>query len=614
MECSPVYLYNQSMDSIVTTNSPRNFPTFFFLALLLLVTTPEYNAKETNIIYTTDRRQISKVEGKVGVIPGKGSLKAFVVPVDSQMGIMTKTLVSPRYQVPVKARRFRFPFIEEDQYILGVYRDNNKNGLLDLGSEVYRIASPCPIDTRKGEAYKVLIRGSDPVPLKLKFEGAPEEGRRYLHAHTRDGNPLFLLPANGDEVLIEHIPYPVKMSFVYDKDENNMIDSTEQSYNFYFLPEPQKEKVVIQWGKPWKPLTIKFTGNAQIERRFLIHQESGERSEISTSRQIDFLDKELGTYQVITQIKDAMVPSLKLIHQGDSTFELPFDEKYKVHWSSNMPCKRAQVFRNNVPYFEANATSPLFLYKPGNYALTCYEDLDGNGTLDINTLKNRNVRVATFVLDEEHSSSSLDFPNEEMGVAKGTFFTLGEPKSEGQIVFFQDTGVPGVFNMLDSFPLMKASNKGSFKFKFNVDLNSVLLATIDFDENFEIDSSERDFVLNLNPRELQSFESMLIFPQVPKGRLGIKMNSLTPSKYYIEILSPRDKEVVAAGFLKDQAVFFENLPLEVQLSMRLIYDENSNQQLDDSDHIYELTPISISRLEPVIVQTLQTPNPKSRVQ
>jgi len=125
------------------------------------------------------------------------------------------------------------------------------------------------------------------------------------------------------------------------------------------------------------------------------------------------------------------------------------------------------------------------------------------------------------------------------------------------------------------------------------------MSFVDFDEDFQISEDENHYVRQYDASDPAYFEKkqMLEFPIVKLGSLEVLVEAEKPASHFIEVFSPKKKEVLATTFLGVAPTYLYQLPVEVPLTVQVTLDQNENQELDEGDAIFPAQTVVISFAE-----------------
>lgn len=570
----------------------RNLAKLFCNALFgIILNSLTILAADQNIIFSQAEKITAGISGIVD-LPSDSNSKffAFLLPLDKALSYSVRFLIAPSYQTEVTNSRFHFPFAESEKYVLGVYEDSQPNGLLDIGKERFALAPGSPF-TYSNNPLSFSISLKQVKPLQLKMEDFPQDSPIYCQVFSLNMDRLYVIPVKPPEISLFNLPLPVRIGFAEDKNQDLRLDISEVPKLSYLIERHTDEVLSVQWNKKWNSLTLQFSEEAALFPKKLVSITSQESTPLSSQSNIFFFDFKEGEYRIDYEIPHApfFLSSPQFLHQGETRKEFDFTPKYKIFLER--PPERKNILidlENSIPY-TVPGTNIITVYQPGNYKLIAFDENDDNGELDDYKLFNDGLIFYETLLTDKSSEEPVKAVfGGERKILKGNYNLYSTTQQRGQVIFFQKTIRDKIFNTLQVLPLRKAGRRKYLKFYFQIDPSEPFLSFIDFDENFLISGDEAAYLREFDASDPAFFEMThsLNFPIVNLGSLEISMDHEKVHAHFLEVFSPGKTEAIASTFLSSEPTILYQLPIEVDLILKVTFDVNENKELDDTDKVY----------------------------
>jgi hypothetical protein len=559
---------------------------FFMLAFFL-----EPVSAEKNIIFSQAQKIKAGISGEV-LLPDKVRAKtyAFLLPLGKALSYSVRFLIAPSYQTEVQNSKFYFPFAEEGRYVLGVYEDTQANGLLDIGKERFSIAPGSPFTySNEPISFQVSLRRES--PLKLHLEDYPQEFPIYLQVFSTKKEQLYVLPLKPPEVALFNLPLPVRLGLAEDENQDLRLDISEIPETTYLVERPTDQTLTIQWEKGWNSLTLDFPRESSPYPRKLYSLQSKESTELSSDTRISFFDFPEGKYRIDYEVPDPpyVISSPVFKHEEETRMEFLFSPEYSIYFEHPSERSFLQISLKEGVTFTIPSTDVVTVYQVGEYEVVAFDENDENGELDEFKLSNDGVIFYTAELTDLYPRDTI---RPEFGgnrrILRGQYHLYSKARRTGQIIFFQKTPREKIFNTLQVLPIRKAGRRQYLKFYFRLDPTVPFLSYIDFNEDFLISGEETAYLREFDASDPEFFEikHSLYFPLVDLGSLEVLVEAEKPEAHFLEVFAPGKDEAVASIFLGKAPTYLYQLPLEVDLRLRITFDRNENEELDQNDTLY----------------------------
>lgn len=546
---------------------------------------------EQNIIFSQAEKITAGISGTVEIPESsKSKYYAFLLPLGKALSYSVRFLIAPSYQTEVVNSKFHFPFAENGKYVLGVYEDSQPNGLLDIGKEYFSIAPGSPFvysNTRKN--FSLSLKREK--PMKFNLTDFPQEHPIYCQVFSTQKEQLYVLPVNPPEVSIHNLPLPVRIGFAEDKNQDLRLDISEVPKTTYLVERASEEVLDIQWNQSWKSLTLNFPKEASPYPRSLYSSTSKESTPLSTSELVSFFDFQEGKYRIDYEIPHPpyIISSPQFTHEGESRMDFLFSPQYRIFFDHKPERAYLQISLEDGVPFTIPTTNMAMVYQAGNYEIVAFDENDENGELDEYKLYNDGLVFYDGELTDLHPRDTIK-PNfgGNRKILRGNYHLYSKSQRKGQLVFFQKTPREKIFNTLQILPLRKAGRRQYLKFYFHLDPSVPFLSFIDFNEDFLISGDETAYLREYDASDPEFFEikHSLYFPLVELGSLEVLIEHEKPEAHFLEVYGPEKPEAISSVFLGKAPTYLYQLPLEVELTLKVTFDKNENQELDENDQVY----------------------------
>jgi hypothetical protein len=560
-----------------------------FIFPLLLVLNFFGNCERRIIFATQDRAEMT-ISGTLESKETFHRLFASLVSIPSPICRQTKGLADPYSTVPVINGQFQFRFVSPGEYIILFFEDKNGDRLLLLNEEPWYTTGNGPIQfDGKPLAFNFKDLKSPPVKLASLRE-FPEEYPILCLINSKD-NTLYTKRIQPPHLSLSSPPEHFEVQFCEDTNEDGVAQPEECLPQQYSLSIQDAPKEII-WNQRWLPLNISIPGaNSSIFRL--------ECPEIQYSRNFTHTDEiilnhlpagEYTTSFFHPQLK-RWLPTGKFRHP-DSTPFISLKSIQGFRFKSPPAQSTLTLFLNNKKISESDTsvTTEIHHLPLGNYLAVLSNPLLPSH--EEKSLVHSKVQVYEFSITEDETFFTLpDSPYPEAPSLTGVFQAY-KSYTRGNLLLHEKSACPQISNLLSAIPLSKTGKNDFVRFSI-APLTSFFSVSPDFDGDFFIDPIEQLFSRAYKVSDFGSEQNYVDMPFVYQGTLKIHTTFSQPEDYFIEVHSPRIKELLASAFLKEHGLSLPALPLEVPLKLKIIHDINKNEYLDPTDPQSEIENLII---------------------
>jgi hypothetical protein len=569
------------------------------LSFCVLVSISSIFAQDANIVFSKAEKVSAGISGTVKTPAGlKNKVYVFMLPLDQALAYSVRFLIAPSYQTEVKNGKFLIPFAEAGVYVVGAYVDSVRNGLFDIGRERFALAPGTPFEY-SNEPRQFEISLARMVKTELSVEGTPSENPIYLQVLTSKSEALYVVPVKPPKIVLYDLPFPVRIGLAEDMNEDLRLDLSESPKVTYFLEHNPDQSLSMEWGKPWKSLSLEFPGLPDGVEHKITNIKT--QSSMDLGREVShfFFDFPQGEYRIDFSIPHPpyVISTLSFMHDKETVQRFEFSEKYALSFDHSSGKDFFEISMQGGGSFTIPATDTARVYQPGVYKVVAFTEYDDNSKLDPYQFSNDNIIFYEAFLDagQTHKTVKPKY-GETPKMLRGRYKLYATGRRRGQVVFFQKTSRKELYNTLQVIPLRKAGRRNYVKFYFRLDPSTPFMSFVDFDEDFQISEDENHYVRQYDASDPAYFEKkqVLEFPIVKLGSLEVLVDAEKPASHFIEVFSPKKKEVLASTFLSVAPTYLYQLPIEVPLLIQVTFDKNENQELDEGDALFPPQTVVIS--------------------
>jgi len=556
----------------------------------LFVDTVVANSKPAAAVFQTMDTPLDILSGKV--YGGEDKLLfAFALQPDSINTRRYYGLLAPNYQTPVENQTFQFSFIARGNWVLGIYEDKNKNGLIDLPMEPVWLHPKSPVSHPQDKEQ--IQFDLDALPgYFVDVKNVPPNEKLGVLLLSKSMHGLFSLPLPPGGSLILPVMEDVSgFVILEDKQQNGILEAPNPlsvSYLGHFAP---KAEVLVEYLVPFRPFSLEMI-NKPDRLEVCIYRDFGEAPRACSNKDILKLhDLEPGNWLIQFSYPfadDVLIFTLDEVkHVNKTEITHTFNEHIEVKLKNDAPQNwldiriRDQILARISP---SQVSEFPFLLK--DYYDFIFYDTE-NAWSDARFARTA-VQSIRLDLREDYSSWDLKLPNNPKSSILGVVHTHSSFRT-GKVVLFQNTSFPNIENVLGSFALSSATTDGAVPFQIDWQRPEPVMVCPDFDENSDLSLIEREFCTTFEPQKTPRINAYLELSPVNRGQLEIT----TPNEgtYYIQILNPPKEELLKADFLYSNSLTFYDLPVGRKLKIAILHDTNENGMLDGEDR--QLPPLSV---------------------
>ena len=569
-------------------------------------------SKVKKVVFGEDSRAAAKIRGKIiGSLPGNPRVYGFLIRANSQVSRELQALIAPNYQVPVNKGKFSIPFAQSGLYMVGVFADKIKNGLLDLYDDPYWFAQNMPVRLSSSKIFEFNVSVENKTWPIISLKNFPENHSLLFQISSIQGSPFMLLPIESNPFELSGITKPFGFSVIIDRNENEIVDPAEQTRNVFWVPKNPQTKFEVEFGKVWNPLTIDLpNGNAGLELRIQNNsadQKSNNSIKIPSpnrsERSIKLAHLDLGEYQLFLKPKGSTeeIKGPYFVQERESSWEIELSEDYfaklKFPLKSDTENSRLQFFMSGTPIYNCKPNKTVKLYQSGQYEVAWYSDTNTVKGLNPDKILDKIHATAKFELKSNSQTTTVNLSNTARNIKiTGTYNWMHTPASEVHLHFFQDTDLKGYWNNIFSHKTT-GSESATLPIEISIDSNRNLYIYLDLAGDAKLNEVKPEYIQVINPQALRTEDNEFQLPVISSGTLNLNIAGSNPEKYFLEIARVDTEEIIAASFLDGGKNTFENLPLGYPLNLNIIHDINANQELDSQDKVLPPIPISIHLFE-----------------
>jgi uncharacterized protein (DUF2141 family) len=570
----------------------------FIYLLTCVCTTAEEEPKK--IIYTSSEKQKMDFHGYFGHPSDNKKRFAFLVPSYHIFTTSMKNLIAPQYVCPVSNGKFHFQFVSKGKYILGVFIDLNNNKLLDLGTEPFTVYPESPIKFH-GQSMELFFSENLDLKQTVNLSEYPDVDSYIVQVFNENMNPLYVQSFEPPTLILSNLPTPCRIGFTSDQDNNGRIDPHEFPELTYSIPSNDISTYNIRFNQEWHPCEIELTewqpslGTYQIR-----NLATDEITKLPDSEHSNLYHLEPGEYQAwfIPKNSKQEIPGQVFSHPSNNqTYRFTFHPKFSIKVNPKPQQNFMAVLANNSLVASFPATDLIRVYQPGQYQLVIFDDFDGNSELDLLQPTNKNVQIHNATITTGAPQKNIHPSSSPVKGIRGIYRMYSRNYTSGFLFFFRATAIENVFDMITHYPLRKTGKRDYIRVKLKVRRDETFYAGLDFNGNMQLDKDEAAFIREYHGKEFRGAQNYMDIPFVNAGQAIVSLEAEQPENYFAEILSPLKDEVIASSFLGYEPVLFKNLPLQIELKVRVTHDINGNQEFDPEDVPKQPITFQIPRIE-----------------
>ncbi|MCO4781309.1 MAG: hypothetical protein KC646_03235 [Candidatus Cloacimonetes bacterium] len=548
---------------------------YISIVILNIIIAPTLNAQNNNIVYETVQSKTLTSKGRINGFRSQ-NLYAFATPYLKAFSLKTKGLVDFETKVRVKNSQFSLPFLDhKKQYIYGIFHDKNKNGLLDLYSEPFYFAQN--IDGQ------LVVNKRDSRTINIKVLDADDSKDIGVRVFDFQGKLLFTRQFSSSNIKLEHLPSKshFKLYSTVSMDDH-AISLTEEGIH-YDISSYLHNNFVVSYGSPWSPLDLEIEFNKE---KYYLTLTSLSKSKTITLNDFHLYDMPQDQYYISMKNKttnENVLVSPTFHHPSAKKLQFEFSNKYFVEFAPNVMQKKCKIFQNDKVLYQGGNPSKLELMQPGQYLVHIYDKVK-RAIRKKNKYLLKNFESYQFSLNQNSPDTQIFslLPNyKEVELSVQLFNKNTQTSSEGQLIVFQRKENETISNLIHFTSLAETSPKGMLKVGVNIDPEQILFLHFDFNSNFTIDDSEEEYVRGFQWKDLSK---VLSLPQIKEGFLELSANTTKANPYFVNVTNTIDDSVLVSNYISKKVVSYQNLPIEVDLKIDVVYDLNGDEVPGEGDH------------------------------